>query len=283
MNRFAAIVLVVGLSALSVHGGVAEGDQHWRNRAYGADGARATAAPVDSAIAEFRDALKENPQNHEARWKLMRAMRFKGAYVLTSTDAKRRIFEDAKDIGAKGIEILDGQLGKKGISRPDKADPDEIAKVAKAIPGAGELYYWDAVNWGEWALVFGKMAAVRKGAASTIKRHGEIALEIDPALEGGGPGRVLGRLYNQTPRVPFLTGWASDEKAVQYLQKSLATNPKDKLTTVFLAEAMVAADSSSKEEAKKLLRRVIDTENDAQFAVEHAAAQNDARELLSQW
>lgn len=276
LTSMIAILMTASLSA-----SVADGDAHWAKRATGASGAKAAPTHVDAAISAYEAALAENPEDLEARWKLLRALRFKGSYVLQTTDEKREIFDRAKEIGRTGVEIIEAQLRSKGVRRPDKADPSEIAKVAKSIPEAGPLYYWDAVNWGEWALVFGKLAAVRQGAAGTIRREAEIALEIDPAMQAGGPGRVLGRLYNQTPRVPFITGWASDERAVEYLTESLRHSPGDKLTTVFLAEALVAADRANTARAKKLLREVIEGEIDPAFAVEEASAREDAKALLA--
>jgi hypothetical protein len=63
----------------------------------------------------------------------------------------------------------------------------------------------------------------------------------------------------------------------------MAHEPGDKLTKVFLAEALVSDSSSNKKEAIELLRSVISTPNDPAFAVEHAAAQSDARKLLADW
>ena len=268
------------IPATTLHASTADGDHHWDRRAEGLNGTVADAEPVDAAIAAYRSAMKDDPADLEPRWKLMRALRFKGAYVASSLDAKKALFDEGRQIGAKGLEIVEAKLRSGGIGNPDRAKPEEIARVAKRIPGAGELYLWDAINWGEWAQVYGKLAAVRKGAADRIRREATIALEIDPAMEGAGPGRVLGRLHNQTPRVPFLTGWASDDEAVKFLRSSLALNPGDKLTAVFLAEAMVAADRNSKTKAIELLRDVLDSPNDPDFLVEAVNAQRDAGELL---
>jgi hypothetical protein len=181
------------------------------------------------------------------------------------------------------MRILGKTLASRGIASIEKAKDEVIAKAARAVPHAGETFYWDSVSWGEWALVYGKMAAVRQGAAERIRKSSTVAMLIDPMLEGGGGERVLGRLHNQTPRVPFVTGWASDKLAVKYLKQSLAHEPGDKLTKVFLAEAMVADDSSTKKKAIALLREVLSAPNDPAFAVEHAAAQRDAKQLLADW
>lgn len=274
------ILFAVTLLAPVLQASTSEGDRHWARRAEGLKGAVANTEPVDAAIAAYRSAMNADPSDLEPRWKLMRALRFKGAYLARSVDAKKSLFDEGRQIGTKGVEIIETTLRSSGIGNPDKTKPEQLARAAKQIPGAGQLYLWDAINWGEWAQVYGKLAAVRQGAADRIRREATIALEIDPAMEGAGPGRVLGRLHNQTPRVPFLTGWASDAEAVTFLERSLALNPGDKLTMVFLAEAMVAANRSSKPRAIELLRKVIDTPNDPDFLVEAANAQLEARALL---
>jgi hypothetical protein len=283
MHARIRLVPILILLTLPIAADVQSGDEHWDRRAEGHAGSRAVAAPIDAAIAAYRSAVDTDPSNLEARWKLLRALRFRGAYVAETQTEKRSIFEEAKSSGEEGIELLERLLRPRGLANPAKASERDIAKVAGSIRGAGELYYWNAVSVGEWAQVFGKMAAVRQGAAGTIRRQATIALEIDPAMEGGGPGRLLGRLHNQTPRVPLLTGWASDREAVKFLRESLRLSPGDKVTLVFLAEALVAEDRRTRPEAIRLLQRVLEAPNHPDFAVEHAAAQADARRLLADW
>src|ERR1039457_7288343 len=127
------------------------------------------------------------------------------------------------------------------------------------------------------------MAAVREGAADRIRREATIAMLIDPKTDGGGPQRVLGRLHDQTPHIPFLTGWASSREAVRFLKESYAIDPTNKITRVFLADAMVSNDSSSGPEAIRILREVISSPNDPNYEVENARAQEDAKALLHEW
>ena len=164
-----------------------------------------------------------------------------------------------------------------------KATEKEVAAAAKSIPGAGEVFLWDAVNWGEWALAYGKMAAARQGAADRIRRGATIAMLIDPKLEGGAPSRVLGRLHDQTPRIPFITGWASNREAQRFLNESMKIDPTNKITRVFLAEAMVSGNSDTKPQAIQMLKELLTTPNDPNYEVEQAAAQDDARALLKKW
>jgi hypothetical protein len=127
------------------------------------------------------------------------------------------------------------------------------------------------------------MAAAREGAADRIKREATIAELVDPKLEGGSPSRVLGRLHDQTPRIPFITGWASSKEAVRFLNESYKIDPANKITRVFLAEAMVSNDSNTKPKAIQMLRETIAAPNDPNYEVEQAAATEDARALLKKW
>jgi len=273
---FALIAVAVTASAQ-----VSEGDQHWNARAEGHQGGRAKPGQIDTAIAGYQKAVMQEPNNLEAHWKLLRAVRFKGAYVASTTEEKKRIYAIGKNEGQTAIAVINRALAAKGV----KADAPEkqVADAARTIPGAGEVFFWDSVNWGEWALAYGKMAAVRQGAADRIRREATIAMLVDPRMDGGGPQRVLGRLHDQTPRVPFITGWASSKEAVRFLRESYKIDPTNKITRVFLADALVSNDSKNGPEAIRILREVISSPNDPNYEVESAQAQEDAKVLLREW
>jgi tetratricopeptide (TPR) repeat protein len=270
------IVIALLFVASVARAQVTDGDRHWSARAEGHQGGRAKAAPVDAAIFAYQRAIMQNPNDLDARWKLLRAIRFKGAYVAVSNAEKRTVFAAGKTQGDAALAALARRVQITGVEK-------QVAAAARPIPGAAELFFWDAVNWGEWALVYGKMAAAREGAADRIRREATIAMLIDPTTDGGGPQRVLGRLHDQTPHIPFLTGWASSKEAVRFLTESLRIDPSNKITRVFLAEALVNNDSSKRGEAIRILRDVINSPNDASYEVENAAAQDDARALLTKW
>ena len=229
------LLFVLAATALS------DGDQQWSMRAAGSSEGRAAAGPIEGAIAAYERAIAENPNSLEPRWKLLRALRFKGAYVARTSEEKKEIYGNAKEAGEAAVDLLYRHLQLK----PNAAEKD-VAARARNVPGAGEILVWDAVNWGEWALAYGKLAAARQGAADRIRRHAGIAHLIDPSLEGGTPSRVLGRLHDQTPRIPFITGWASQKEAVKYLNESLKIDPDNKITIVFLAEALVGESASAR-------------------------------------
>lgn len=259
-------------------GQVAEGDRHFANRADGAQGARARSEPIDAAIAAYQRAVTANANDLEAHWKLLRAIRYKGAYVASNVEQKKQIYATAKAAGQKALAVAHRRLGVTAKT-PEK----QVAVAARSVPGAAEVFLWDAINWGEWALAYGKMAAARQGAADQIRRGATIAYLADPNLEDGAPSRVLGRLHDQTPRIPFVTGWASSKEALRFLGESQKIAPANKLTLVFLAEAMVSNDAAKKPQAVQMLRNVVSAPNDPGYPVEDAAAVEDAKALLKKW
>jgi tetratricopeptide (TPR) repeat protein len=271
------------LAAAPLHAQIADGDQHWAARATGHQGGRAAVTDVDAAITAYQRAIAQYPNDLEPRWKLLRAIRFKGAYVASTNADKKTIYDMGKRAGEEAVAIIDRQLAAKGLRSVAKATEKDVADAARSMPGAAEVFQWDAANWGEWALAYGKLAAVRQGAADRIRREATIAMLIDPNIEGGGPARVLGRLYDQTPRVPFLTGWASSRQAVKFLNDALRIDPTNKVTRVFLAEAMVDNNGDTKPQASQMLRELISSPNNPEYEVEQAAAQDDARALLKKW
>jgi hypothetical protein len=270
MKRFTLVLLFNACACLSLLAQVAEGDRHYAMRAEGAVGGRAKAEHIDAAIAAYSKGT-----DLEAQWKLLRAYRYKGAYVAATSEEKKKVYGAAKVAGEKALAAVNRTLGVKA-NAPEK----QVAEAARKVPGAAEAFLWDAVNWGEWALAYGKLAAAREGAADRIRRQATIANLVDPRLEGGAPSRVLGRLHDQTPRIPFITGWASEKEAVKFLNQSLSVDPKNKITLVFLAEAMVANDNRTRPQAIKILHDVIAAPNDPEYVVEWAAATEDARVLL---
>lgn len=256
--------------ALPAFAQVADGDRHWANRASGA-------AEVEAAIAAYQRAVSQNANDLVVHARLLRTYRFKGAYLAKSNEEKKKVYGVAKVAGEKALAVL----AARGITA--KMSEKQAAAAARAIPGAADVFLWDAINWGEWALAYGKLAAAREGAADRIRRQATIAHLADPRLEGGAPARLLGRLHDQTPRIPFITGWASSKEAMKFLNEALKIDPSSKLTIVFLAEAMVANDAKTKPRAVQILKDVIAAPNDPQFVTEEQAAVADARALLKKW
>src|SRR5581483_10025042 len=109
------IVAAAVLLAATASAQIAEGDAEWAKRAEGHEGGHALSAHADAAITAYRHAVAQEPNSVEARWKLLRALRFKGAYVATSNDQKRPIYAEAKKEGDAAMGLLDRLLAAKGL------------------------------------------------------------------------------------------------------------------------------------------------------------------------
>lgn len=224
---------------------LADADAAWGRRAEGATGEIAAAEPVERAIAGYRRALAADPGSDEARWKLVRAIHYRGRFCASRPEDRRRYFEEARRLANEGLERLDRMAAKtQGAAR--------VAALRQA-PGAASLYLWAAVAWGEWALARGKLAAVMQGAAEKVRDLAQTSVDLDPRVDDGGGYRVLGRLHDECPRIPLVTGWVSHRAALGYLRQALAVAPDNSVNRLFLAEAILRHDPARRPEAIALL------------------------------
>src|SRR5437773_11872025 len=113
------------LLATTTFGQIAEGDAEWAKRAEGHEGGHAKATHVAAAIAAYQRAIAQNPNDLEARWKLLRAQRFKGAYVASSADEKKQIYSAGKKAGEETLAVVDRMLSAKGMKSVSKATEKE--------------------------------------------------------------------------------------------------------------------------------------------------------------
>jgi tetratricopeptide (TPR) repeat protein len=114
------------------------------------------------------------------------------------------------------------ETAQKGIDWAKKA----IELNPKSVGG----HFWLGVHYGK----FGEAKGVLKSLSlvGPIKDAMQQVIDLNPAYEGGGAFRVLGRLYFRLPR---LVG-GSFEKSVSFLRRSIEYGPRRLLTHVFLAE-----------------------------------------------
>jgi hypothetical protein len=184
--RIAAVSFLILFVTPGLSAQLAEGDRLYARRAEGHQGAKARAVHIDAAIAAYERAVAAAPSELEPRVKLLAALRFKGAYAATSESARKEIFGRGKELSVQALKLLDSKLAARGLPSSAKASVEQLASASRSIPYATDLFYWDAVLWGEWALVYGKMAAARQGAADRIRRSATIARLANSALEDGG-------------------------------------------------------------------------------------------------
>jgi tetratricopeptide (TPR) repeat protein len=253
----AALVLLVAASAA-----LAEGDAHYARRAEGAHGGQAQAAEADAAAAAYRSAVAADPESLLARAGLIRALFFRSAFVPVTADQRQALLDEARQVGIAGVARADQRLGRAtGAAR---------LEALRRMPHAVDIHFWAAVAWGEWALSHGKLAAARQGAGGRIRDLAQTVVDLDPDFEQGGGQRILGRLHDQSPRIPFLTGWVSRDKAVAFLREALAHGPRNTVNQLFLAEALLNHQPDKREEARRLLERCAAASPRPEFLVEDA-------------
>lgn len=229
---------------------VAEIDASWALRA---DLGRARAH-----VEEVRRAAAAQPDAPALQWRLCRALFFLGEYALDPDrkEERKALLREAREAGDRAVALA-----------TDDAD---------RLPA----HVWASYAWGQWALLEGKLAAVRQGAAARIRDHAAAAVKLDPRFDGAAGDRVLGRLHHQTPSVPFLTGWASKDLAIEHLRRSVELAPDSLVNRQYLGEALWEIDRKRRAEAKAILEGVVAATPDPEFVVEERHAQAAARAFL---
>lgn len=211
---------------------------------------RADPALAKAAVDLFGKALKADPKSYEAAWEGARACYYHGHYDLTE---------------APDAEVL--ALFQEGITR---------ARAAVALhPKGAEGHFWLGVLDG----VYGETKGIFKSLSMVpeIKQEMAAALAINPSVEGGGPDRVLGRLYYKLPG--FKGG--DDKKSIEHLEKSLKDAPTNALTMLYLAETYKS--EGMKEKALEQLNAIVAMTPDPRWVPEHPSIKEEAQRLLKKW
>jgi hypothetical protein len=261
---------------------VAEGDKWFLRRQEGRVGLKASVGPINQAIALY-DKATADPHYVEARWKLMRALYFKGAYTGLDEDSRKAVFEKARKVGDDAIAIFESSLEERGIKGFIEYGPDFLAGNLKDRSDAAPTYYWVAATLGQWALSVGAIDAARKGAADKIRDCGLTVIGIDIQFEEGGGYRIVGRTHDQAPWIPFVTGWVSHDDAVKYLRLAYQVSARNFANRVFLAEALHRGEAKDQAEAVALVESVVADAPSPQRLVEELTMQEVARQDLEAW
>lgn len=266
-----ALAAVLAADPAAVATAIESGDAAYARRDEGARGGIADPRQVDEALGHYRRALRLDPSSRLARARVMRAAFFRASFCGASREERQARLEEARRLGDEAVRILE-VAGEPAAAR--------LARL-RATPQAIDLYFWTAVCWGEWALVRGKLAAAREGAGPRIRDQATTVRELDPAYEQGGGDRILGRLHDQSPRIPFLTGWVSRRAALDHLRRALALGPDNSVNRLFLAEALLSHAPGSRAEARALLEACASAPPRPEYRVEDTFYAARARELLA--
>lgn len=249
-----AILATVVFLQLTVAPAIAEQTNDLANRLAAARQAgerRADPAQAAAAVALFAAAAAAHPTSYEAHWEGARACYAYGTFTL------------AQERHAEKITVFED-----GIAR---------AKTAVALrPDGVEGHFWLGVLY----AVYGEAKGILKSLSlvDDILAEMEICLRLDETVEWWGPHRLLGRMYYKLPR--FKGG--DNQKSRQHLEKSLAGEPGNDLTRLYLAETYWAL--GMKREANAQLRHILqDTPPDPRWAPEYPWVRAQAERLLKKF
>jgi len=252
---------------------IRRGDEHYARRAEGSRQGPADPREIEAAVGSYRQAVVAAPTDADALFRLLRALHFEGAFCGLDGERQKALFDEGRRLGQAAVDRLERSVeGKK---------PEDRLAALRLVPGAAEVYFWTAACWGQWALVRGKFAAARQGVAGKVRDLAQTVVDLDPQLEEGGGYRVLGRLHDQAPHIPFVTGWVSKDKAVEYLRRAYAIAPYNLVTRFFLAEAILEHDSARRDEARRLLKSSVDDPPRPEYLIEDRYYAEQARARLA--
>jgi hypothetical protein len=205
---------------------------------------RANLASATAASALWADALKQDPRDFDAAWKLSRVSYWLGSHA---PEKERRAHLERGMQAARGAMALE--------------------------PARPEGHFWLAANMGTLAESFGLRNGLRYRGA--VKDELETVLKLDPAFMNGSADRVLGRWYF---RVPRLFG-GSNKRAEEHLRASLKYDENSTISRFFLAELLL--DEDRREEALAELQKVVAAPLSAEWAPEDREYKDKAAALLA--
>jgi hypothetical protein len=261
---------------------ITEADTHYARRQDGRVGAQANPREIAQAVAGY-DRAAEAPDNAEARWKLARALYFQAAYTGQDAEAQQAIYDKARRAGEEALRILERRARNRGAAPFEGRSPSDVAAAVVSDRDAAPSFFWTGVAWGQWALVSGKMKAVRTGAAEKIRDDASVVIALDPEFEEGGGYRILGRLHHQAPKIPFLTFWVSQDKALENLRRAVAVNERNFVNRHFLAEALADGGPAERAEAVRIEEGLAADSPSPGHLVEDLSIQEEARRNLVKW
>lgn len=153
-------------------------------------------------------------------------------------------------------------------------DSIEAGKRAAALqPNRVEGHFWLGASYGLLAEESNLLEGFR--LIDPTRKEMETVVKLDPSYELGSGLQILGRLYF---RAPFFKG-GDKQKSIEVLEDCLKRYPDNFLTMLYLAESYEAV--GRREEARRLLEKIIAMCPDPDYGPELADNQAEARQMLA--
>src|SRR5262249_11372172 len=94
---------------------------------------------------------------------------------------------------------------------------------------------------------------------------------------------ILGRLNDESPTIPFVTGWVSREDALKYLRLALQVNGRSFANRHYLADALHRGDEKQQAEGVALEEGILADPPSPPRLAPALAPQEMARQSLAAW
>ncbi len=169
---------------------------------------------------EYYESEFQKKKTYESAWKFSRAARFYAHYFVKDIEAKKKIFEKAKDVAL------------------------EATKVDPLKP---EGHYYLGVAYGSWAEANGVLQSL--AYAQPIVDEMTKVIQIDPDFREGAAYMVRGRVYHKAPGWPISIG--DKEKAKNDFEKAIKY--QNRAAFRYYAEFLI--DQGQKEKAKEIIQK----------------------------
>ncbi len=205
--------------------------------------ARPNVGELNRGEYELQEALRRDPKSYEAMWRMARMKFYLGRY------------------GAESGKIAKYESGMEWAKKAEALDPKRV-----------EGPYWLGCLIG----VFGEAKGITSSLflVDDMEEALKRAEAIDATFDGGGPQRVLGRLFF---KLPWAAG-GSNDKALKYLRSAIKSAPTMPYTAVYLGEVLI--DEDEEKEAKELLNKLLAAPAPPAWVQEHEECKAEARKLL---
>lgn len=153
---------------------------------------------VLKSIQYFEKAIAEKSSREEAGQHLLWAYYYKGMFLCTGDQDKRKEYDKGKKLGEK---------------------------LMKEFPDNVDIKFGYVANTGKWSEINGMFASAYDGVGGKIRDALEDALSINPDFENGLGYRLLALLNYKAPNVPIIMPWPCKEKAFELAKKAKSMAP----------------------------------------------------------
>lgn len=251
MYRFLLIAFFVfGFNSINAQTDLQKGIDFFDKRAEKHEGLKVDSTNINKAILMFYTALKTTDDEKATQY-LLQCYYFKGAFVVKTKVEQQKNYLKGALLGEHAIKIY---------------------------PKNETILMWYIANFSKYGESLGLVNSAKNGLADKVKLHAEKLLELNPKFNDGAGYKILGVINYKVPHIPLMLTWPSKTKAEEYLKKALAINPKSISNLYYYAEFL--SEVKRKEEAKIVLKMVVETHPRKTNLIEDLYDLNQARKLL---